>query len=193
MSIITLFRWKDFPDLADLVDFFLYFTQCGLETGEWCMCLFWFNPQSSHWTIQAVSWSKIALGKPLFSGINLRLRSLHTVYEQAFLSMAIPLTRNAFAEKRTDLFAVFSKRSENVLFSFFLHKTTKRYSFRKIFAVLSIILRLHKKGTEFTGNDHYHHLIIIMSDSSRRRITIISTIFIIITSTSSPLSLSSSS
>ena len=70
--------------------------------------------------------------------------------------MAIPLTRNAFAEKRTDLFAVFSKRSENVLFSFFLHKTTKRYSFRKIFAVLSIILRLHKKGTEFTGNDHIH-------------------------------------
>ena len=107
--------------------------------------------------------------------------------------MAIPLKRNAFAEKRTDLFAVFSKRSENVLFSFFLHKTTKRYSFRKIFAVLSIILRLHKKGTEFTGNDHYHHLIIIMSGSSRRRITIISTIFIIITSTSSPLSLSSSS
>ena len=99
--------------------------------------------------------------------------------------MAIPLTRNAFAEKRTDLFAVFSKRSENLLFSFFLHKTTKRYSFRKIFAVLSIILRLHKKGTEFTGNDHYHHLIIIMSGSSRRRITIISTIFIIITSTSS--------
>ena len=79
MSIITLFRRKDFPDLADLVDFFLYFTQCGLETGEWFMCLFWFNPQSSHWTIQAVSWSKIALGKPLFSGINLRLRSLHTV------------------------------------------------------------------------------------------------------------------
>ena len=79
MSIITLFRWKDFPDLADLVDFFLYFTQCGLETGEWSMCLFWFNPQSPHWTIQAVSWSKIALDKPLFSGINLRLRSLHTV------------------------------------------------------------------------------------------------------------------
>ena len=45
MSIITLFRWKDFPDLADLVDFFLYFTQCVLATGEWCMCLFWFSPQ----------------------------------------------------------------------------------------------------------------------------------------------------
>ena len=36
MSIITLFRWKDFADLADLVDFFLYFTQCVLETGGWC-------------------------------------------------------------------------------------------------------------------------------------------------------------
>ena len=107
--------------------------------------------------------------------------------------MAVPLTRNAFAEKRTDLFAVFSKRSENVLFSFFLHKTTKRYSSRKIFAVLSIILKLQKKGTEFLGNDHYHHLIIIMSGSSSRSIIIISTIFITITSTSSPLSLSSSS
>ena len=71
--------------------------------------------------------------------------------------MAVPLTRNAFAEKRPDLFAVFSKRSENVLFRFFLHKTTKRCSFRKIFAVLSIILRLQKKGTEFLGNDHHHH------------------------------------
>ena len=68
--------------------------------------------------------------------------------------MAVPLKRNAFAEKHPDLFAVFSKRSENVLFSFFLRKTTKRYSFRKIFAVLSIILRLQKKGTEFLGNDH---------------------------------------
>ena len=29
-----LFRWKDFPDLEDLVDFFLYFTQCVLATGE---------------------------------------------------------------------------------------------------------------------------------------------------------------
>ena len=63
---------------------------------------------------------------------------------------------NAFAEKHPDIFAVFSKRTENVLFSFFLHKTTKRYSFRKIFAVLSIILRLQKKGTEFLGNDHDH-------------------------------------
>ena len=70
--------------------------------------------------------------------------------------MAVPLARNAFAEKRPDLFGVFSKRSENVLFSFFLYKTTKRYSFRKIFAVLSIILRLQKKGTEFLGNDHPH-------------------------------------
>ena len=70
--------------------------------------------------------------------------------------MAVPLARNAFAEKRPDLFGVFSKRSENVLFSFFLYKTTKRYSFRKIFAVLSIILRLQKKGTEFLGNDHDH-------------------------------------
>ena len=25
--------------------FFLYFTQCVLATGEWCMCLFWFSPQ----------------------------------------------------------------------------------------------------------------------------------------------------
>ena len=70
--------------------------------------------------------------------------------------MAIPLTRNAFAEKHPDIFAVFSKRNENVLFSFFLPKTTKRYSFRKIFAVLSIILRLQKKGTEILGNDHIH-------------------------------------
>ena len=68
--------------------------------------------------------------------------------------MAVPLKRNAFAEKHPDLFPVFSERTENVVFSFFLHKTTKRYSFRKIFAVLSIILRLQKKGTEFLGNDH---------------------------------------
>ena len=73
-----------------------------------------------------------------------------------FLSIAVPFTRNAFTEKHPDLFAVFSKRSENVLFSFFLHKTTKRYSFRKIFAALSIILRFQKKGTEFLGNDHIH-------------------------------------
>ena len=71
--------------------------------------------------------------------------------------MAVPLARNAFAEKRPDLFGGFSKRSKNVLFSFFLYKTTKRYSFRKIFAVLSIILRLQKKGTEFLGNDHNHN------------------------------------
>ena len=71
--------------------------------------------------------------------------------------MVVPLTRHAFVEKRPDLFAVFSKGSENVLFRFFLHKTIKRYSFRKIFAVLSIILRLQKKGTEFLGNDHHHH------------------------------------
>ena len=67
--------------------------------------------------------------------------------------MADPLTRNAFAENRPDLFAVLSKRSENVLFSFFLYKTTKSYSFRKIFAVLSVILRFQKRGTEFLGND----------------------------------------
>ena len=109
-----------------------------------------------------------------FADINLRLTSLHTVQEQAFLSMAVPLMRNAFAEKRTDLFAVLSKRFENVLFTFFLHKTSKRYSCRKIFAVLSIILSLPKKGTEFLGNDHYHHLIIIMSGSSGRSIIIIS-------------------
>ena len=70
--------------------------------------------------------------------------------------MAVPLTKNALAEKHPDLFAVFSKRSENVLFSVFLHETTKRYSSRKIFAILSIILRLQKKGTEFLGNDHHH-------------------------------------
>ena len=63
--------------------------------------------------------------------------------------MAVPLTRNAFAEKHPDIFAVFSKRTENVLFSFFLHKTTQRYSFRKIFAVLSIILRLKKRELNF--------------------------------------------
>ena len=71
--------------------------------------------------------------------------------------MAVPLTRNVFAGKRPYLFVVFSKRSENVLFSFFLHKTTRRYSYRKIFAVLSIILKLQKRGTEFLGNDHHHH------------------------------------
>ena len=70
--------------------------------------------------------------------------------------MAVPLTRNAFAEKHPGIFVVLSKRTESVLFSFFLHKTTKRCSFRKIFAVLSIILRLQKKGTEFSGNDHIH-------------------------------------
>ena len=66
------------------------------------------------------------------------------------------LTRNVFAGKRPYLFVVFSKRSENVLFSFFLHKTTRRYSYGKIFAVLSIILKLPKRGTEFLGNDHIH-------------------------------------
>ena len=71
--------------------------------------------------------------------------------------MAVPLTRNVFAGKRPCLFVVFSKRSENVLFIFFLHKTTRRYSYRKIFAVLSIILKLQKRGTEFLGNDHHHH------------------------------------
>ena len=71
--------------------------------------------------------------------------------------MAVPLMRNAFAENRPDLFVVLSKRSENVLFRFFLHKTTNRYNFRKIFAVLSVILRLQKRGTEFLGNDHQHH------------------------------------
>ena len=60
-------------------------------------------------------------------------------------------------EKRPYLFVVFSKRSENVVFSFFLHKTTKRYSYRKVFAALSIILRLQKRGTEFLGNDHHRH------------------------------------
>ena len=44
-------------------------------------------------------------------------------------------------KKGPDLFVVFSKRTENVLFSFFLHKTTKRYSFKKIFAVLSITVK----------------------------------------------------
>ena len=42
-----------------------------------------------------------------------------------------------------------SKRSENVLFSFLLPKTTKRYSLGKIFAVLSIILRLQKREVNF--------------------------------------------
>ena len=70
--------------------------------------------------------------------------------------MAVPRTRNVFAGKRPYLFVVFSKRSENVLFSFFLHKTTRRYSYRKIFAVLSIILKLQKRGTKFSGNDHRH-------------------------------------
>ena len=71
--------------------------------------------------------------------------------------MAVPLMRNAFAENRPDLFVVLSKRSENVLFRFFLQKTTNRYNFRKIFAVLSVILRLQKRGTEFLGNNHHHY------------------------------------
>ena len=71
--------------------------------------------------------------------------------------MAVPLTRKVFAGKRPDLFVVVSKRSENVLFSFVLHKTTRRYRYRKIFAVLSIILKLQKRGTECLGNDHHHH------------------------------------
>ena len=75
----------------------------------------------------------LALGEPLFADINLRLASLHTAQEQAFLSMAVPFTRNVFAGKRPYLFVLLSKRSENVLFSFFLHKTTRRYSYRKIF------------------------------------------------------------
>ena len=49
-----------------------------------------------------------------------------------------------------------SKRSENVLFSFLLPKTTKRYSLGKIFAVLSINLRLQKRELNFLGNDHIH-------------------------------------
>ena len=77
--------------------------------------------------------------------------------------MAVPLTRNAFAENRSDLFVVLTKRTENVLFSFFLHKTTNRHNFRKIFVVLRDILRLQKRGPEFLGNDynhrrrHHHH------------------------------------
>ena len=51
--------------------------------------------------------TNLALGKPLFD-INVTLTSLHTVKEQAFLSMAV-LTRNPFAEKHPYLFAVFSK------------------------------------------------------------------------------------
>ena len=42
-----------------------------------------------------------------------------------------------------------SKRSENVLFSFLLPKTTKNYSLGKIFEQLSIILRLQKRELNF--------------------------------------------
>lgn len=77
----------------------------------------------------------------------------HTVLEEACLSMVVPLTRKAFAEKQPDLFVVFSTSSEKVL-SFFLHKTTKRYSFINIFAELTIIVKLQKKATRFWGNDH---------------------------------------
>ena len=42
-----------------------------------------------------------------------------------------------------------SKRSENVLFSFLLPKTTKNYGLGKIFAELSVILRLQKRELNF--------------------------------------------
>ena len=89
--------------------------------------------------------------------------------------MAVPLTRNAFAEKHPDIFAVFSKRTENVLFSFFLHKTTKRYSFRKIVAVLSIILRLQKRELNF-----WETIIIITITTIMIMITVTIIIIIII-------------
>ena len=85
--------------------------------------------------------------------------------------MAVPLTRKVFAGKRPDLFVVVSKRSENVLFSFVLHKTTRRYRYRKIFAVLSIILKLQKRGTEFLGNNHIHSpKVITLINANRFRI-----------------------
>ena len=81
--------------------------------------------------------------------------------------MAVPLTRNAFAEKRPYLLVVFSKISENVLFSFFLHKNTNRYSHRKIFAVLGIILRLQNRPGNWifrkrSSSSHNHFIIIII-------------------------------
>ena len=63
--------------------------------------------------------------------------------------MTVPLTRNASAENIQIYLQLLAKE-----LSIFLHKTTKRYSFRKIFEVLSIILRLQKRGTEFLGSDH---------------------------------------
>ena len=82
----------------------------------------------------------------------LRTRTLEVKNCQVVSADDVSSFLNIFVEnERTnaDLFAVFAKRSENVLFSFFLHKTTKRYSFRQIFAVLSIILRLQKKELNF--------------------------------------------
>lgn len=92
---------------------------------------------------------ELNFGKAYFADKNFRLTSLHTGYEQACLPMVVPLTRRAFAEKQPDLFVIFSTSSEKVLFSFFLDKTTKRYSFRNIFAKLSIIVRLQKRQLVF--------------------------------------------
>ena len=46
-------------------------------------------------------WNKIALGS---SNLFLRLTSLHAVWEQVCLSMTVPLTKNAFAEKNVQIY-----------------------------------------------------------------------------------------
>ena len=79
-----------------------------------------------------------------------------------------------------------SKSSENVLLSFFLYKTTKRYSYRKFFAVLSIILRLRKKGTEYLGNDHHYNHHATTTTTTIVIIIIVITIIIIIKTTTLP-------
>ena len=39
-----------------------------------------------------------------YADINLRLTSLHAVWEQVCLSMTVPLTKNAFAEKNVQIY-----------------------------------------------------------------------------------------
>ena len=39
-----------------------------------------------------------------YADINLRLTSLHAVWEQVCLSMIVPLSKNAFAEKNVQIY-----------------------------------------------------------------------------------------
>ena len=99
--------------------------------------------------------SQTRTGKTDLTGVTGERLNNNRIHYRACLSMVVPLTRNAFAEKRPDWFVDFWQKIWNVLFSFFLHKTTKRYIYKKVFAVLSIILTFKKRGTQFLGNDHH--------------------------------------